>query len=112
MAFIGPALGAGASLISAIMGANAAQGQANIDWQGLQETKRANKKSEDLARSSKRDAYGNLLKYTPGVGWEYDLTDITKSILSGEQTERRRNLLEDAPRARAANVRKDERSKM
>lgn len=109
---IGPLLGAGASVITAIMGANAAKQQRDLDWMGLQETKRSNRKSEDLARSTKTDAYGNKLIYQPGVGWTYDLTDITEQIMSAEQGERRRNLLEDAPRERAADVRLDERSKL
>lgn len=109
---IGPLLGAGASVVSAIMSANAAKQQRDLDWMGLQETKRSNRKSEELARSTKQDAYGNKLIYKPGVGWTYDLTDITNQILSAEQGERRKNLLEDAPRERAASVRRDTRSQM
>lgn len=107
---IGEVLGAGTSLIGAIMNANAAKRQADIDWMGLQETKRGNRKSEELARSTRTDPYGNKLIYTPGVGWTYDLTGITDQILSAEQGERRKNLLEDAPRERAAGVRRDNRS--
>jgi len=112
MAFLGPLLGGGASLVSAILGAQSAQNEANINWASLQETKRRNREEEGLAKSDRRDAYGNKLHYEPGVGWTIDTTDLTNSILSGEQKQQRENLLEDAPRNRAANVRKDERSKM
>lgn len=110
MDFLSPVLGGATSLISAIMSANAAKQQRDLDWMGLQETKRSNRKSEELARSTKQDAYGNKLIYKPGVGWTYDLTDITNQIMSAEQGERKKNLLQDAPRARAADVRGDIRS--
>ena len=106
----GPLIGGGVSLIGAIMNANAQKQQRDIDWMGLQETKRGNRKSEELARSTRTDPYGNKLIYKPGVGWTYDLTGITEQILSAEQGEKRRNLLEDAPRERAASVRRDNRS--
>lgn len=110
MDIAGPLLGGAASVVGAIMNANAAKRQADIDWMGLMETKRGNRKSEELARSTRTDPYGNKLIYKPGVGWTYDLTGITEQILSAEQGEKRKNLLEDAPRERAAGVRRDNRS--
>jgi len=109
---IGPLLGAGVSALSAILGAGASQRQANIDWLSLLETKRANRKSEQLARSDRGDAYGNVIRYIPGIGFKYDLTPITEAILGAEQRERYANLSQDAPRNRAAAERMDERSQM
>lgn len=110
------ALGAILGLIPAIAGVamqgNAMANQNQINWAALNETKRSNRKTEELQRSTRRDAYGNAIKYTPGVGFEVDVTPITQAILGAEQREQFSSLSEDAPRNRAARVRQDERSKM
>lgn len=109
---IGPLLGA---LVSA--GGLGLQGMGmksanDVNWMNLFETKRANRKSEKLARSTKRDMYGNELEYIEGLGWVPHLTAMTQAILGAEQKETRANLEEDAPRNRKAAVRMDDRSKM
>jgi hypothetical protein len=107
---IGALLSAGAGLFSSIMQAKAQQQANNINWQSVLETKRSNRKQEGLQTATRKDAYGNALVYTPGVGWEYDLTGSTRGILDAEQRERTANLTKDAPRNRAAAERMDERS--
>lgn len=107
---IGPLLGAAGGLAQAIMQANAINNQNNINWMALQETKRSNRKAEELQRATRRDAYGNEMEFVPGLGWIPRLTGITKNILDAEQRERRANLTEDAPRNRAAAQRMDQRS--
>lgn len=107
---IGPLLAALTAAGGMAMQQGAQDNQNNLNWQSLFETKRGNRKAESLARATRRDAYGNELEYIEGVGWVPNLTDITKQILSAEQKERRSNLTEDAPRNRAAAVRKDKRS--
>lgn len=109
---LGPLLGAGVGLASALLGSGAQRDANNINWMNLFETKRRNRETEKLAKSSRRDAYGNLLKYTPGVGWEIDLTPMTEAILGSQQKEELASLREDAPRNRAAAVRMDQRSQM
>lgn len=109
---IGPLLGALVSAGGIAAQAGASANANNINWANLFETKRANRKAEALQRSSRRDAYGNLLKYTPGVGWEIDTTPMTAAILGAQQKEELSNLREDAPRNRAAAERMDRRSQM
>jgi len=109
---IAPLIGAGVSALGMFSDNKAKQDANNINWASLFETKRANRATENMAKSSRRDAYGNLLKYTPGVGWEIDTTPMTEAILGSQQNEELRNLREDAPRNRAAAERLDTRSKM
>lgn len=108
---IGPIFGALAGLAGAGLQFGAQQNANNINWMNLFETKRRNRETEKLAKSSRRDAYGNLLKYTPGVGWEIDVTPMTEAILGHQQKEELTSLREDAPRNRAAAERMDVRSK-
>jgi|SRR6478736_1466297 len=107
---IGPILGAGASLASALLGNRAQQDANNIGYLNLYETRRRNRATENMAKSSRRDAYGNLMKYTPGVGWEIDTTPMTSAILGAQQKEELEGLRTDAPMARAARVRQDKRA--
>lgn len=109
---IGPLLAALTAAGGMAMQQGAMDNQNNLNWQSLFETKRQNRKAESLARSTRRDAYGNEVQYIEGIGWVPNLTDITKQILSAEQKEQRSNLQEDAPRNRAAAVRKDKRSQV
>lgn len=106
----GALLGAGVGLADALLGADAQQDANNINWMNLFETKRRNRETEKLAKSSRRDAYGNLLKYTPGIGWEIDTTPMTESILGAQQKEELESLRKDAPRNRLAAERMDRRS--
>lgn len=108
----GPILGAGVSIADMLLGNKAKQDANNLNWASLFETKRANRNIESMQKASRRDAYGNLLKYTPGVGWEIDTTPMTEAILGSQQQEQLANLREDAPRNRAAAERLDTRSKM
>lgn len=109
---IGPIFGALASLAGAGLQFGAQQNANNINWMNLFETKRRNRETEKLAKASRRDAYGNLLKYTPGVGWEIDTTPMTSAILGAQQKEELESLRTDAPRNRAAAERMDRRSQM
>jgi hypothetical protein len=103
-------------IIAALLGLasqqSALQQQANLGYGTLNETKRSNRKQEELATSARTDAYGNRVYYIPGVGWQIDTTPTTKSILDAEQSEQLASLTEDAPRNRAAAERRDSRSKM
>lgn len=109
---IGPLLGAGVSL-AGILGQQQTARQANaINWRALMEQERMNRFNRQLATAPREDAYGNVINYTPGGGFDYDLTEATSRVLSGEQKERLANLLEDAPRDRMAAERMDRRSQM
>lgn len=109
---VGPLIGGVVGLVGALLQAEQQRKANRINKMALDETKRSNRKQEELSTSTRRDAYGNKLIYTPGVGWEYDLTDITKNILDAEQREKRLNLTTDATRNRASAERMDERSRM
>lgn len=109
---IAPFLSAGVGLAQSLFNMNQQKQANNINWRALMETQRSNRKQEELATSAKTDAYGNKIYYVPGVGWQYELSPSTASVLSGEQRERLANLNEDAPRNRAAAKRMDERSQM
>lgn len=109
---LGPLLGAGAGLAGAFLNRDAQQDANNINWLNLFETKRRNRETERLAKASRRDAYGNLLEYIPGVGWVIDTTPMTEAILGASQKEELASLREDAPRNRAAAERMDARSQM
>ena len=111
MAFLGPLLGLAGSVAGAGMQMGAQQDANNINWANLFETKRANAAAEELQRASRQDALGNLIHYTPGIGWQIDTTPLTKSILSAQQKEQLASLSQDAPRNRAAAERMDARSK-
>lgn len=111
LSFLGPLLSAGVAG-AGIMAQSSAQGDANaINWRSLLETIRQNREREQMAKASRKDAYGNEINYDEYNGWDIDLTPITQSILAGQQREQMKSLNEDAPRNRAAAVRMDERSK-
>lgn len=112
MDVVGPLLGAGAGLVSAMIQSGNQQTANNINWRAVMEQVRANRKAEQLQQATRRDAYGNELEYIPGVGWTYNLTGMTKNILNAQQGEEYKSLTEDAPRNRAAAVRMDDRSQM
>lgn len=104
------------SVITSLLGlasqAGAQADQRNLDWANLFETKRTNRKNEQLATSSRKDAYGNEVYYDPVFGWQIKSTPMTKGILDAEQSETLKSLTEDAGRNRNAAVRRDDRSKM
>jgi hypothetical protein len=75
------------------------------------EQKRLNRKREQLETAPRTNVYGDELRYVPGLCWQHILTDMTGRIISGQRREELKQLTEDAPRNRAAAVRKDDRSK-
>lgn len=110
---IGPMLGAVTSLAGVLSQAGAQQDTNNLNWANLFETKRVNRKNEKLATATRKDANGNIVQFNDALGeWEIIPSPTTKQILEAEERETLKSLTEDAPRNRAAAVRKDERSKM
>jgi hypothetical protein len=91
-------------------GASANASTQALNWANLNETKRANRKGEQLATSSREDALGNLVEYVPGVGWKVRATPTTKGILDAEQTETLASLTQDAPRQRKSAERRNKRA--
>lgn len=109
---IGAMLGALVSGLGIAAEAGAQGAQTNLGYQNLFETKRVNRKKEQLATADKVDARGNRLFYDPTFGWQIDLDPETKKILEAEDLETLLSLTEDATRNRDAAVRQDDRSKM
>lgn len=107
---IGALLGALVSGLGVAAEASAQGAQQNLGWANLFETKRANRKKEQLATADQVDARGNRIYYTPGVGWQIELDPETKKILEAEDYETIMSLTEDATRNRDAARRMDDRS--
>lgn len=103
------ALMAGLGLISE-SGSQAAQ--QNLGYANLFETKRSNRKKEELATAEKVDARGNRVFYTPGIGWQIDLDPETAKILDAEDSETLSSLTEDASRNRNSARRTEQRALM
>ena len=108
---VGPLIGAGVGLASAIMQGNAQADSTNLQYLNLFEQKRQAMEREKLAKSSRTDAYGNAVVYVPGQGFVTKTTPLTAAILNAQQKEQKAQFTEDAPRARDAAVRIDKRSK-
>lgn len=102
--------GAIASLAGVLAQAKAQRDANNTNLMNLHEQKRVNRKSEELATSSRTDAYGNKLEYIPGLGWRTQQTPTTKGILDAQQAEQLASLTKDAPRQRADADRKNKRA--
>lgn len=108
---IGAILGAGAGLAGAIMQSRAQQDQTNLQYLNLYEQKRQAREREKLAKATRSDAFGNKVRYKPGVGFVTETTPLTAAILNSQQKEQLAQFREDAPRARAAAERIDKRAR-
>lgn len=112
---LGAALGAGSSIYSAILGADAADEQNNTNWainlynSGQQERARqdAQAYAEKLRGEQKlgaTDQYGNRTYFDPVKGWVTDLSDQQQGLLdyfySQELPERRGQFQREASRSR------------
>ena len=89
------------------MNAGAKGDEQSLQRQALANQQKNARKQFQLATSTKTDPYGNKLIYTPGVGWHYDLTEMTQGLLASEQGENLKNLTEDAKRNRDFRARMD-----
>lgn len=101
---------AGVGLVSAMMQSRAQADQRNLAYLNLYETRRANRERERLAKADRTDAYGNRVTYTPGIGFETEVTPIIEALLNAQTKEQLAGFRDDAPRARQAAIRRDERA--
>lgn len=85
--------------------------QRDIQTRSFNETRRANRERERLAKATRTDAFGNRIVYNAGTGFEVELDPLTEAILNAQQKEQLASLREDAPRNRQAAERKDRRSR-
>lgn len=109
MAFpILPLLAGGLQAASSASSAGAAN---NISILNLFERRRANRKAEKIARSTRPiDARGSTIRFNSTTGaWEIVLSDDTKQIVDAETVETLASF-DDAGRERKASERKDKRS--
>jgi len=109
---IGPMLSALMSGLGLAAESSAQGAQTNLGYANLFETKRSNRKKEELATADKVDARGNRIHYTPGVGWQIDLDPETAKILEAEDAETIASLTEDATRNRDSARRTEQRALM
>ncbi|MCI0557484.1 MAG: hypothetical protein MN733_03235 [Nitrososphaera sp.] len=72
----------------------------DLQRQALRQARFDSNRMYRTATATRTDPYGNKLIYTPGIGWHYDLTDMTRGTLAAEQGEQLKNLTEDAIRNR------------
>jgi len=98
-------------LAQAFMGMSSANTQNNLMGQQIMEARRSNRAGEKMAKASRTDAQGNKLVYIEGQGWVTEVSAIMRAILDGQNREQLATLREDAPRAREASIRKDNRSR-
>lgn len=108
---IGAILGAGAGLVSALLQSRAQQDQTNLGYMNLYEQRRQAREREKLAKSTRSDAYGNKVRYVPGVGFVTETTPLTAALLNSQQKEQLAQFREDAPRTRDAAERLDRRAR-
>ena len=107
---IGAIAGAGVGIAQLLASMSAQQDQRNLGYLNLFETRRRNREAERLARSSREDIFGNVMRYVPGRGFVMDMTPLQEAILNMQQKEQLAQFREDAPRARAAAERVDARA--
>lgn len=77
----------------------------------ISEQKNARRNAERMAKSTRKDANGNVTRYSESEGWITEAAPLIKAILDAQNKEQLKGFTEDAPRARDASVRKDNRSK-
>lgn len=99
-----------ATLAEGLFGMMGQAKQNALAGQQIVEARNARRDEMKLAKSARTDALGNTTHYVEGQGWVTDVVPIVKAILDAQSREQLATLKEDAPRARAASVRKDERS--
>lgn len=139
---VGPLIGGGLSLVSALMGQGAQRDATNLGYLNLFEQQRQARRAEAAAReageerrdisqaaqeeqrrindflqqlqtATRGDALGNVIEYDEDQNaFETILTPLTEAILGGQQTEELAQFREDAPRNRQAAERMDRRSRM
>ena len=106
-ALLGALVSAGG--IAAQMGAQ--KDANNINWRNLFLQERTARDNSKLAKATRSDAYGNKVEYQDGVGFITKLTPLQQAIVGAQQTEQLAQFRDDAPRARQASLRMDNRSK-
>lgn len=102
-----PLIGA---VLEGFMNLGSNKSQIAIAQADLNEKKRAARVSEKLAKADRVDALGNRT-YFDGEAFKTEVAPIIQAILNAQTKEQLETLRTDAPRARAASERKDERSK-
>lgn len=100
-----------ASLAQGLLGMGAAKTQNSLNAMSIQEQRRSAMEQERLAKATRRDAQGNETRYSDSEGFITTAAPLIKAILDAQSKEQYTSLREDAPRAREASVRKDNRSR-
>lgn len=100
------------AIVTGVMQHRAQQMANHIAWANLMETKRQNRKREQLERADRSNVYGDTIRYTPGLGFHHILSGTTKNLLDAQRKEELSQLREDAPRNRDIARRKDKRARL
>lgn len=107
---VGALLGAGTSLVGAMMQARAQREALNLQYKNLYEQQRQARERERMSKATREDAMGNRVEYIEGLGFKTKPTALTSSILNAQQKEQLEQFRTDAPRNRAHAERMDKRS--
>ena len=102
---------AGTALLQLMMDAQARQQQQAIAQANLNFQRQQAAQQFQLATANRTDQFGNVQRYTPGIGFEFDLTPTSEAISGAQQQEQLRALTEDAQRNREASQRQDRRAR-
>lgn len=95
-------VGAGASLAGGVGGMFGKGEERALSASQLAWDRYNAERQYQLQTAGQRDARGNTLNYVPGWGWVANPTPTTKALLGAEDTEKYRQLTEDAPLRREA----------
>ena len=112
VAFLGPLIGAGASIAGGLIGANASSEAANMNWQinmlnyyqREKERREAKRLTDELRSEQKKggtDAAGNRTYFDPVRGWVTELSDDQQELFDLQQMEQQNVLEQDLPLKRA-----------
>jgi len=101
-----------ATLGSGILGALTGNDDARLDLeqQRLNEARRAREQQYNLLTSDRKDAHGNVTRFTEGRGFETILAPLIQEIVNAQNMERHKSLTQDAKRNRDSRNRRDDRS--
>lgn len=114
-------IGAGGTIISGIMGANAANSANDTNWRinllNYYQREREREDAKAAARENKReqqlgvtDGQGNRTRFVPGKGWVVELSDGSQRLLDLQEQEQLNVLQKDLPMKRRQMERNEKRS--
>lgn len=109
MAVVTAALAAGLEGLELYMNMQAQKRREELATRELNQRREVARQLIDVSQAPRQDAFGNVVKYVPGVGFVTETTPQTESLLAAQQREELKSLTEDAVRNREIRRRAAER---